>query len=526
MFWHEPTPRPPGTGLLGGHPPPDVLAVLHDPSRSPPRRPRSGRGTTAQGPAAGFVTGVMLNMSDPRPTPASGPREPARSRPRSIEALEPWLHERTAAILDAVADRAVRLPRRRRRRAAAADDRHDARRASGGPPPALRLDRRSSTTGTGTRRAAATRSPRPASRAAVYGDEQIADRRAHPTDDLLSQVGCTPPSLGRTARPRRCPRRSSRRSSPAVHRRRRDDPSHRRRPARLLEHPDQLARLQADRACSPRGRGGAAVDERHRHNRRTAELRHRGSPATASGRGRPALVPVGEPGRRAVFADPLRSTSGGPEPAPGLRPRPAPLPRRPARPAEIAIVLAAVLERFDDLALAGPAEWGQQQTHQPAPPPRSPSGTVDVAGRRHHRRPVVLGVAAWSRRVPATMRHRRRQEVASDHEHHRAASVHDVGPGHRRRGPSPTWSRRRGRTSRAARSGVARRRRRSSRAGTASPTWRPASRSTAETTFDAVASVSKQFTAAAVLLLADRGDLARRPGVSSPSPSCPRPTPP
>ena len=36
----------------------------------------------------------------------------------------------------------------------------------------------------------------------------------------------------------------------------------------------------------------------------------------------------------------------------------APLARK-----EIAIVLAAVLERFDDLALAGPVEWGRSNKH-------------------------------------------------------------------------------------------------------------------------------------------------------------------
>lgn len=370
VFWHEPTEHTPGEEgfwVVTRHA--DVLTVLHDPATysSETGPGREGGGTTLEDLPAGFVTGVMLNMSDP-PTHTRIRGLVSRTfTPRSVDRLETWLVERTEAILDEVADRgecdllvdvAAELPLQTIATLLGVpqEDRHqlfawtttilDYRdRDLAGSSDAL------AEAGLGLR---------------AYGDDQIADRRARPSDDLLSQVvhatvegpdgraeALSPEELQAFFALLFTAGSETTRNSIAGG------------VLALIEHPDEQARLRADPSLLP-----LAVEEVLRwtsataYNRRTAtrdaEL---GGHRIRAGDKTTHWYPSANRDE-GVFADPFAFDVGR-DPNPHLafghglhHCLGAPLARK-----EIAIVLGAVLERFDDLALAGPVEWGRSNKH-------------------------------------------------------------------------------------------------------------------------------------------------------------------
>jgi cytochrome P450 len=108
VAWQEPTTHTPdgvGFWVVSGHG--EILEAVSDPTTfSSERAPgAAGGGTLIQDLPYGFAAGVLLNMTD-------GPRHhwmrrtvtPAVS-PRSLEAIEPELRRRTAAIFDALEGR-------------------------------------------------------------------------------------------------------------------------------------------------------------------------------------------------------------------------------------------------------------------------------------------------------------------------------------------------------------------------------------------------------------------------------------
>ena len=104
VWWHPPTPRAPGgEGFWVISRYDDLLRVVRDPeSFSSETGPgRSGGGTTLEDLPPGSVTGVMLNMSDP-PTHTRIRGLVGRAfTPRALDRLEPFLRERSRAIVAA-----------------------------------------------------------------------------------------------------------------------------------------------------------------------------------------------------------------------------------------------------------------------------------------------------------------------------------------------------------------------------------------------------------------------------------------
>jgi cytochrome P450 len=192
VWWHPPTAHTPdGVGFWVVSRYADIVAVAADPDLySSERAPGAdGGGTIIQDLPYGFASGVLLNMmDDPRHhrirrlvTPSVAPRAPAL--------MEAELKERAGRIVDAVADRgscdfltdvAVELPLQ----AVAAlmgvpdADRHDLMSWSN-----TTLDfegRELGETNDEVARAAASM--------AAYGAELIADKKAHPGEDIVSAV--------------------------------------------------------------------------------------------------------------------------------------------------------------------------------------------------------------------------------------------------------------------------------------------------------------------------------------------------
>ncbi len=367
VFWHPPTPHAPGDEgfwVITRHA--DVLRVLHDheafSSETGPGR--VGGGTTLDDLPPGLVTGVMLNMSDPPTHTRIRALVNRAFTPRAVDRLGPWLQERTAAILDAVADRgscdflvdvAAELPLQTiaTMMGVPQSDRHQLFAWT-----STILDYRDrDLTGMSDELAVAGIGLR------SYGDDMIAARRAEPTDDLFSQVVHAEADDGTGALSDAelqaffsllfTAGSETTRNSIAGGL------------LALIEHPDQQARLRADPSLMP-----TAVEEILRwtsataYNRRTAtrdvELAGHHIPA---GDKTTHWYPSANRDE-AAFADPFRFDVGR-DPNPhvafghGLHHcLGAPLARR-----EIAVVIGAVLERFDDLALHGPVEWGRSNKH-------------------------------------------------------------------------------------------------------------------------------------------------------------------
>jgi cytochrome P450 len=192
VWWHPPTDRAPGGEgfwVISRHA--ELLAVLHDPATfsSETGPGRVGGGTTLDDLPPGFVTGVMLNMSDPPTHTRQRGLVNKVFTPRAVDVLEPWLRERAAVVVDAaveagecdlLVDVAAELPLQTIAEILGVPqgDRHQLFEWT-----STILDYRDrDLTGTSDELATAGLGLR------AYGDELIADRRASPTDDLLSMV--------------------------------------------------------------------------------------------------------------------------------------------------------------------------------------------------------------------------------------------------------------------------------------------------------------------------------------------------
>lgn len=192
VWWHPPTDRAPGGEgfwVVSTHA--ELLRVLHDPATfsSETGPGRDGGGTTLDDLPPGFVTGVMLNMSDP----------PTHTRirglvnkvftPRAVDLLDDWLRRRADAVLDEalaagecdlLVDVAAELPLQTIAEIMGVPqhDRHQLFEWT-----STILDYRDrDLTGTSDELATAGLGLR------AYGDDLIAEKRATPTDDLLSMV--------------------------------------------------------------------------------------------------------------------------------------------------------------------------------------------------------------------------------------------------------------------------------------------------------------------------------------------------
>jgi cytochrome P450 len=372
VWWHPPTDRAPGGEgfwVVSRHA--ELLAVLHDPvtfsSETGPGR--VGGGTTLDDLPPGFVTGVMLNMSDPPTHTRQRGLVNKVFTPRAVDVLEPWLRERAAVVVDAaveagecdlLVDVAAELPLQTIAEIL-------------GVPQGARhqlfewtstiLDYRDrDLTGTSDELATAGLGLR------AYGDDLIADRRASPTDDLLSMVVHATTgdadgageveamsaaelqaffSLLFTAGS------ETTRNSIAGG------------VLALVEHPEQWSRLRAHPELVP-----GAVEEVLRwtsataYNRRTATVDvELGGQAIRAGEKTTHWYPSANRDA-AVFVDPFRfDVERSPNPhvafGHGLHHcLGASLARR-----EIRVVLEALLDRVAEVQLTGEPEWGRSNKH-------------------------------------------------------------------------------------------------------------------------------------------------------------------
>jgi cytochrome P450 len=192
VWWHPPTERAPGGEgfwVISRHA--DLMAVLHDPvSFSSETGPgRVGGGTTLDDLPPDFVTGVMLNMSDPPTHTRQRGLVNKVFTPRAIDALDGWLRRRATQVVDdaldagtcdLLVDVAAELPLQAIAEVMGVpqSDRHQLFEWT-----STILDYRDrDLVGTSDELATAGLGLR------AYGDELIAERRAQPTDDLLSLV--------------------------------------------------------------------------------------------------------------------------------------------------------------------------------------------------------------------------------------------------------------------------------------------------------------------------------------------------
>lgn len=367
VFWHPPTEHAPGGEgfwVVTRHA--DVLTVLHDPATfsSETGPGRTGGGTTLDDLPPGFVTGVMLNMSDPPTHTRIRALVNRAFTPRAVDALDAWLRARTDAILDEVADRgecdllldvAAELPLQTiaTLMGVPQEDRHQLFAWT-----TTILDYRDrDLTGSSDELATAGLGLR------AYGDDLIAERRADPTDDLFSQVvhAVADDGSGTLSEAElqaffsllfTAGSETTRNSIAGG-------------VLALIEHPDEQARLRADPGLLP-----TAVEEVLRwtsataYNRRTATRDTELAGHTIRAGDKTTHWYPSANRDEAAFADPFRFDIGR-DPNPhvafghGLHHcLGAPLARK-----EIAVVLGAVLDRFDDLALVGPVEWGRSNKH-------------------------------------------------------------------------------------------------------------------------------------------------------------------
>ena len=361
MWWQEPTNHTPdgeGFWVISRHA--DVVRVARDAevfsSETGPGRSGAG-GTIIEDLPAGIGPGVMLNMCDP-PTHTRIRGLVSRDfTPKAIELLVPFLRARTAPLLDAVAERgecdflvdvAAELPLQTIAQIMGVpqEDRHqlfewtstilDYRgRDLGEASDAL------ATAGIGMR---------------VYGAELTAEKRARPTDDMLSAVvsaGLSDEELSAFFSLLFTAGSETTRNSIAGG------------VLALIEHPDQLAALQRDRALL-----GRATEEILRwtsataYNRRTAtqdvEL---GGQTIRAGQKTTHWYPSANRDDE-VFADPFAfDVARDPNPhvafGHGLHHC---LGAALAR-VEIRVMLDALLDRFAGFELNGPVEWGRSNKH-------------------------------------------------------------------------------------------------------------------------------------------------------------------
>ncbi len=107
IWWHSPTPNTPegeGFWVITTHA--DVMALLHDPRDVlvGDRPGRVGGGTTLIDMPPGLVTGVMLNMSDPPVHERIRGLVNRSFTPRAIEMLDVWPRDRAARLVNAAVE--------------------------------------------------------------------------------------------------------------------------------------------------------------------------------------------------------------------------------------------------------------------------------------------------------------------------------------------------------------------------------------------------------------------------------------
>ncbi|MFN8546035.1 MAG: cytochrome P450 [Candidatus Binatia bacterium] len=370
VWFHPPTAHTPGGEgfwVLTRHA--DVVAAARDAATfsSESGGSRTGGGTLLEDLPRGFGAGVLLNMmDDPRHRRIRRLVTPSVT-PRALAAMEPELRERTAAILDVVAARgacdflvdvAAELPLQAIARLLGIpqDDRH---RLFAWANAVLDYDGRELGQHDARTQAAS-------AAMFAYGTELIAEKRRQPGDDILSAV-----VHGRVAGADGTPEpltdlelqmffnlliaagSETTRNSIAIG------------VQALVEHPDAWRALQADRALLP-----SAVEEVLRwastttYNRRTAARDVVLRDQTIRAGDKVVLWWASANRDEAVFAEPYRfdvRRSPNPHVAFGEGPHfclGAGLARL-----EIRVVLEALLERFEAIALAGPVEWVRSNKH-------------------------------------------------------------------------------------------------------------------------------------------------------------------
>ena len=328
---------------------------------------RAGGGTLIEDLPLGFAAGVLLNMmDDPRHRRIRRLVTPSVS-PRTLAAIEADLTRRTAAIVDAVAERggcdflvdvAAELPLQASAQLLGVPQ-HDRHRLFAWANATLDYDDRD--LGAVTEKTMAAQQ-----QMFAYGTELIAEKRRRPADDMLSAIvhgritgsdGIDEPlaelELQMFFNLLVAAGSETTRNSIALglH--------------ALIDHPDQWRALQTDRALLP-----TAVEEILRwasstpYNRRTAtrNVAMRGHAIRA---GDKVVLWWASANRdEEVFADPFRfdiARHANPHLAFGHGAHfclGAALARL-----EIRLVFDAMLDRFDTVALAGPIEWTRSNKH-------------------------------------------------------------------------------------------------------------------------------------------------------------------
>jgi cytochrome P450 len=371
VWWQEPTEHTPGgEGFWAITRHEDLLHVVRDPvtfsSETGPGRDGAG-GTILEDLAAGIGPGVMLNMSDP-PTHTRIRGLVSRDfSPKGVDRLVPFLEERAARIMGEIAARgecdflvdvAAELPLQTIAQILGVpqSDRHQLFTWT-----STILDFRDrELEGTTDELAEA------ALGMTGYGADLIAEKRATPADDMLSAVihatlagadgrveALSEAELGAFFSLLFVAGSETTRNSVAGGL------------LALIEFPEQMAALRADRSLM-----GTAVEEILRwtsataYNRRTATVDvELGGQRIRAGEKTTHWYPSANRDE-AVFADPfvfdVRRTpnphvafGGGLHHCLG-----AALART-----EVRVMLEAFLERFTDVELAGPVEWGRSNKH-------------------------------------------------------------------------------------------------------------------------------------------------------------------
>jgi len=370
VWFHPPTPHTPdgeGFWVLSRYAAIAAAASDAETFSSATGGTRDGGGTIIEDLPVGFAAGVLLNMmDDPRHRRIRRLVTPSVS-PRALAAMEADLRQRTTTILDAIADRgtcdflvevAAELPLQAIARLLGVpqEDRH---RLFAWANATLDYDDRDLGTQSEKTRAAATAM-------FEYGGQLIAEKRRQPADDILSAV-----THGRITGPDGEPGpltdlelqmffnlliaagSETTRNSIAVGL------------LALMQHPDQWRLLQSDRVLLP-----TAVEEFLRwasstpYNRRTATRAVVVGDQTIRAGDKVTLWWASANRDEAVFADPFRFDIRR-DPNPHLAfghgshfCLGANLARR-----EMHLVFDALLDRFDEIALAGPVEWTRSNKH-------------------------------------------------------------------------------------------------------------------------------------------------------------------
>jgi cytochrome P450 len=370
VWWHPPTSHTPGhVGFWVVSTHGAVMEVVSDAATfsSAGVPDAAGGGTLIEDLPYGFAAGVLLNMmDDPRHQRIRRLVTPAVS-PRALALLEGELRARTAVILDAVVDRgrcdfladvAVELPLQATAMLMGVpnEDRHDLMAWSGAS--LTYDDRELGGTSTAVQEASAAM--------AAYGSALVADKKAHGGDDILATVAAAviegdDATMGPLSDLELlmffnlliAAGSETTRNAIALGL------------AALIDHPDQWARLQADRSLVP-----GAVEEILRwssptlYNRRTATRPVEVSGMSIRTGDKVTLWWASANRDEDVFAEPFRfdiARTPNAHLAFGYRSHFC-LGANLAR-TEIRIMLEELLERFEDFQFEGPIERFRTNKH-------------------------------------------------------------------------------------------------------------------------------------------------------------------